>query len=53
MTEILDALDLLVVSNCLTPREAVEKAYLAGYRKAVKELQPTELTVVKATSSGK
>lgn len=46
MVDILDALDLLVVSNCMTPREALEKAYVAGHRKAVFEKDKPDLVVV-------
>lgn len=40
MTEIIPALETLVVNNCLTVAEALEKAYLAGHRVAVKNLEP-------------
>lgn len=46
MNEILDAFSILVENNCMTLQEALEKAYLAGHRKAVKELSPCELVAV-------
>lgn len=50
MNEILDALSVLVRENCMTPEEALEKAYLAGHRTAVKKMEPNELVLV--TSNG-
>lgn len=35
------ALETLVNNNCLTIAEALEKAYLAGHRVAVKQLEPS------------
>lgn len=46
MNEIIDAFDLLVVNNCLTPREALEKAWVAGHRAAVKELEKDKTSLV-------
>ncbi len=39
MDEVLQAIETLVVNNCLTLSEALEKTYLAGHRKAAKELE--------------
>lgn len=54
MHEILQAIETLTDKNCMTLSEALEKAYLAGHRTAVKEMTKTELTLVPnaATSSG-
>lgn len=41
MNEILTALDTLVSNNCLTIAEALEKAFMAGHRQAVKHLEPS------------
>lgn len=38
MDEVLQAIETLVNNNCLTLSEALEKTYLAGHRKAAKEL---------------
>lgn len=46
MNEILQALETLVANNCLTVSEALDKAYLAGHRCAVKQLEPTQLALV-------
>ncbi len=48
MNQILDAIDILVVNNCLTTSEALQKAYLAGHRAAAKELNKDkpEFTIV-------
>ncbi len=52
MKEILEALETLTVHGCLTTAEALERAYLSGHRKAVKELQPVELVGIPATTYG-
>ena len=56
MYVVLDALDILVVNNCMTAREALEKAYLAGHKQACNQLNEKKLDVIeggKASSSGK
>lgn len=54
MHEILQAIETLTDKNCMTLSEALEKAYLAGHRTAVKELDKTSLSLVThaASSSG-
>lgn len=58
MNQILDAIDVLVVNNCLTTSEALQKAYLAGYKAANKEHnkdKPELVSIVDTskTSSGR
>lgn len=56
MYVVLDALDVLVVNNCMTAREALEKAYMAGHRQAVQTIGEKKLEVINggnSTSTGK
>jgi hypothetical protein len=53
MDEVLQAIETLVVNNCLTLSEALEKTYLAGHRKAAKELETkSTLTVIRGMDYG-
>jgi hypothetical protein len=52
MNEILQALETLLAKNCLTSSEALDKAYLAGHRAAVKQLEPTQLSLIQGIGGG-
>lgn len=50
MEKILEAMEVLIDNKCLTVAEALEKVYISGHRKGVRDSEDTQLVLVEGTA---